>query len=63
MTFSKPNYNYSKRLYDMEASGFFLAANKFSTKELIHSLKIVSDNESLSSQTFSKEEIKRIDSC
>ena len=38
----------------------FLAANKFSTKELIHSLKIVSDNESLSSQTFNKEEIKEL---
>ena len=43
----------------MEASGFF-SANKFSTKELIHSLKIVSDNESLSSQTFNKEEIKEL---
>merc|ERR1712164_4650 len=60
ITFSKPNYNYSNILYDMEASGFFLAANKFSTKELIHSLKIVSDNESLSSQTFNKEEIKEL---
>ncbi len=58
ITFSKPNYNYSEILYDMEASGFFLAANKFSTKELIHSLKIVSDNESLHSQTFSKDQIK-----
>ena len=28
----------------MELSGFFLAANKYSYKELIHSLKIISDN-------------------
>ena len=28
----------------MESSGFFFAANKYSTKEFIHSLKIVSDN-------------------
>ena len=28
----------------MESSGFFYSANKYSTKELIHSLKIVSDN-------------------
>ncbi len=60
ITFSKPNYNYSNILYDMEASGFFLAANKFSTKELIHSLKIVSDNESLKFQNFSKGQIKSL---
>ena len=29
----------------MEASGFFMAADKYSTKELIHSIKIISDNE------------------
>jgi len=32
-------------LYDMEASGFFEAANRFASIELIRSLKIVSDNE------------------
>lgn len=31
-------------LYDMEASAFYEIASKFSTSELVHSLKIVSDN-------------------
>ena len=30
--------------YDMEASGFFSAASRFNNIELIHSLKVVSDN-------------------
>ena len=42
--YSKPNFNYNDSLSDMESSGFFSSANKYSTKELIHSLKIVSDN-------------------
>ena len=42
--YSKPNFNYNNSLSDMESSGFFSSANKYSTKELIHSLKIVSDN-------------------
>ena len=42
--YAKPNFNYNKSLSDMESSGFFLSANKYSTKELIHSLKIISDN-------------------
>ncbi|MAI60714.1 MAG: hypothetical protein CMM92_06820 [Rickettsiales bacterium] len=42
--YAKPNLNYDKSLSDMESSGFFLSANKYSTKELIHSLKIISDN-------------------
>ena len=42
--YSKPNFNYTNSLSDMESSGFFFSANKYSTKEIIHSLKIVSDN-------------------
>lgn len=44
ITYDKPNFNYNDSLSDMELSGFFLAANKYSYKELIHSLKIISDN-------------------
>lgn len=43
-TFDKPNYNYSSILYDMELSGFYEVATRFSSNELIHSLKIISDN-------------------
>ncbi len=31
-------------LYDMEASAFFATATRFSSAELVHSLKIISDN-------------------
>ena len=36
---------YNSYLSDMESIGFFFSANKFSTKEYIFSLKIISDNE------------------
>ena len=45
ITCDKPNINYCKSLYDMESSGFFCTALKFSTSELIHLFKIISDNE------------------
>ena len=38
------NNKYNDSLSDMELSGFFEAANKYSYKELIHSIKIISDN-------------------
>ncbi len=44
--YAKPNFNYDNSLSDMESSGFFFTANKYSTKEMIHSLKIISDNRS-----------------
>ena len=42
--YAKPNFDYDNSLSDMESSGFFFSANKYSTKEVIHSLKIISDN-------------------
>jgi adenosylhomocysteine nucleosidase len=45
-TVAKPQFEYQPDcLYDMEASGFYKIAAKFSTSELIHSFKIVSDNQ------------------
>lgn len=45
ITFSSPQSNYPENsLCDMEASAFFEVASRFSTAELIQSLKIVSDN-------------------
>jgi adenosylhomocysteine nucleosidase len=42
---SMPEKNYAKNcLYDMEASGFYEMACKFSSIELIQSVKIISDN-------------------
>ena len=44
LTLDKPSIDYMDCLFDMEASGFISTASKFSRLELIHSLKIVSDN-------------------
>lgn len=45
LTVDTPNANYSnKGGVDMEAGGFFATANRFTTSELIHSFKVVSDN-------------------
>lgn len=35
-----------QRLFDMEASAFFDTATRFSSTELVHSIKIISDNQS-----------------
>lgn len=44
-TVAVPQINYVKGVvYDMEAAGFFSAAMRFSTTEMIHCLKIISDN-------------------
>ncbi|MDD5275657.1 MAG: hypothetical protein PHR16_06215 [Methylovulum sp.] len=44
-TASKPQLDYEQPgLYDMEASAFYETAARFSTGELIHCLKVVSDN-------------------
>lgn len=45
ITSSKPNTAYSQdALYDMEASAFYETAVRFGSSELLHCLKIVSDN-------------------
>tara|TARA_B100000586_G_C20002015_1_gene380878 strand:- start:5 stop:823 length:819 start_codon:yes stop_codon:yes gene_type:complete len=45
ITLEEPSTEYQSCLYDMEASGFFFAATQYGTLELIHSVKIISDNE------------------
>ena len=46
-TVSRPQLSYDQHhLCDMEASAFYETAARFSTGELIHCLKIISDNES-----------------
>jgi adenosylhomocysteine nucleosidase len=45
-TVSKPQQDYDRQfLYDMEASAFYEIAARFSSVELIHCLKVISDNE------------------
>jgi adenosylhomocysteine nucleosidase len=44
-TVSRPRLDYPEPvLYDMEASGFYEAATRFSTSELVQCIKVVSDN-------------------
>ncbi len=45
LTLDKPTNQYNEStMYDMEASGFCHAASRFATAELMHSIKIISDN-------------------
>ena len=44
LTLSQPSTDYQlDQIYDMEASAFFDAATRFSSAELVHCLKIISD--------------------
>ena len=44
-TLSKPSTDYhAQQIYDMEASAFFETASRFSKAELVHCVKIISDN-------------------
>lgn len=45
-TLEKPSSNYEDCLFDMEAAGFFAIASRVATCELIHVLKVISDNRS-----------------
>ncbi|MFT5657534.1 MAG: adenosylhomocysteine nucleosidase [Gammaproteobacteria bacterium] len=46
LTHNQPNTRYHpQHLFDMEASAFFDTATRFSSGELVHCLKIISDNE------------------
>ncbi len=44
LTVSQPRAIYEPCLLDMEASGFYETASRITTLELIHSLKVISDN-------------------
>ena len=50
----------SHTLYDMEAAGFCAACSKFSSLELIHVLKIVSDNQDSSFTNLNKHVIETL---
>ncbi len=58
-TVDEPTANYpSGSAVDMEASGFLSSASRISTTELIHCLKIISDNKSCSFKSLNKQKIK-----
>lgn len=46
ISLDQPSSDYHRKsLFDMEASAFFAAATRFSTVELVHCLKVISDNQ------------------
>jgi len=47
-------------LYDMEAAGFYLAASRFNTTEFVHSLKIVSDNQTSPAGYLPEKEVSQL---
>ncbi len=47
-------------LYEMEASGFYSSACRFSSLELIHALKVVSDNQFSPAETLSRKAVSTL---
>ena len=61
ITVDRPEDKYPERCaYDMEASGFWAVANRFSTAESIHCLKIVSDNPCNPIRSFDKKKAESL---
>lgn len=55
---SRPHSQYEENfLYDMEASAFFETAARFTTSELIQSLKVISDNQSSPADTVQAKQV------
>lgn len=58
MSFSRPHADYQyDALYDMEASAFYEIACRFSSPELIHSIKLVSDNREQGVATINPQQV------
>jgi nucleoside phosphorylase len=60
VTLDKPSDDYQEVLFDMEASGFYQMAIRLGTTELIHCLKIVSDNDEQPTSTVNADDVKKI---
>lgn len=60
ITLDKASTNYQDSLFDMEASAFYQMAIRLGTAELIHCLKIVSDNTEQSATTINADKVKKI---
>ena len=60
-TVSRPDLSYSTdTLYDMEASGFYQTAIRFSSAELVQSIKIISDNRQSPTRNVTAEQVSRL---
>jgi nucleoside phosphorylase len=50
----KPATDYTDALFEMEAAGFYATACRFATSELIHVIKIISDNQQQPAEKMSE---------
>ncbi|MGB1800427.1 MAG: hypothetical protein ACPHLK_06315 [Gammaproteobacteria bacterium] len=60
ITLDKASTDYQDSLFDMEASAFYQMAIRLGTAELIHCLKVVSDNTEKSATTVNADKVKKI---
>jgi hypothetical protein len=60
ITLDKASTEYKDGLFDMEASAFYQMAIRLGTAELIHCLKIVSDNTEQSASTVNADKVKTL---
>ncbi len=60
ITLDKPSTEYQDALFDMEVSAFYQMAIRLGTTELIHCIKIVSDNKEQSTSTVNADKVKKI---
>jgi hypothetical protein len=60
ITLDNPSTDYQEELIDMEASGFYQMAIRLGTAELIHCLKIISDNNEQTTSTVNADSVKKL---
>lgn len=60
-TLDRPDFDYRRRgAFDMEASGFYATALRFSPPQLVHCLKVISDNREQSGWGVSGATVRRL---
>ncbi len=60
LTLDQPSTKYVDAMFDMEASGFISAASRVSAGELVHSIKIISDNQDNPAGKFKKSTVSNL---
>ncbi len=60
ITHDTPSTEYQDALFDMEAAGFYQMALRLGTAELIHCLKIVSDNQEHPADKINADSVKKL---
>jgi hypothetical protein len=60
ITLDTPSTGYQDVLFDMEASGFYQMAIRLGSAELVHSLKVISDNNEYPTATVNADNVKKL---